>query len=154
MATSRVPYAVDALLAILRAASALTDVHIEDGPPSVNLTTRDRIYIGWQPGGENAVSLEQDFSYAGARRRDENFTIACYAESRMGDKAMELPRTRVFELVAAVEDALRGTEAAPTAPTLSGTVMWAHLVTGDLTQVQGEGALAGLAFGIACHAQI
>ena len=154
MATSRVPAAVAALLAILRAAPALTGVRIVDGPEAVNLTDRDRVHVGWQPGGEAAVALEQSFASAGARTRDEDFQIACYAESRAGDKDMALRRTRVFELVGAVETALRATDAAPTAPTLNGTVLWAHLTTGNLLQVQSEGAVAGLAFTISCRARI
>ncbi|WP_406000689.1 hypothetical protein [Streptomyces sp. NBC_00829] len=154
MMTSRVPAAVDALLAILRAAPALEGVRIVDGPPMVNLTERQRIYIGWQSSEEPAVTLQQDFANAGARSRDEDFTIACYAESRSGDKDIALQRTRVFELVAAVESALRATDAAPEAPTLNGTVLWAHLTTGDLTYVAATGALAGLAFSIACRARI
>lgn len=152
--TSRVPAAVDALLAILRATPALTDVRIDDGPAPVNLTDRHRIYVGWQPNGEAAVALIQDFNAAGARTRDESFEISCYAESRTGDKDMAARRARVFELVAAVETALRATDAAPMAPTLNGTVLWSHLTTGNLTQQQSEGALAGLAFTVTCRARI
>jgi hypothetical protein len=154
MQTSRVPAAVDALLAILRAAPALADVRIIDGPEPTNLSERDMIFVGWQPGADAAVGLQQDFASAGARTRDEDFEIACYAESRAGDKDMALRRTRVFALVGAVETALRATDAAPTAPTLNGTVLWAHLTTGNLQQVQSEGAVAGLAFAVACRARI
>jgi hypothetical protein len=154
MATSRVPAAVGALLAILRAAPALADVRIVDGPESVNLTERHRIYVGWQPNAESAVDLVQDFNAAGARTRDEDFTIACYAESRTGDKDMAARRDRVFEIVAAVETALRATDAAPEAPTLNGTVLWSHLTAGDLTQEQNQGAIAGLNFTVTCRARI
>ncbi|MFD9225382.1 hypothetical protein ACFWDI_36480 [Streptomyces sp. NPDC060064] len=152
--TSRVPAAVDALLAILRAVPALEAVHIVDGPPSVNLTERQRIYVGWQPSGEASVALTQDFAAAGARTRDEAFEIFCYAESRGGDKDMALQRTRVFELVAAVETALRATDLAPEAPTLNGTVLWSHITAGNLTQQQDQGALTGLDFTITCRARI
>jgi hypothetical protein len=153
MQTSRVPAAVDALLAILRASPALADVRIIDGPEPVNLTERDMIFVGWQ-NGEAAVALTQDFNAAGARTRDEAFEIACYAESRAGDKDMALRRTKVFDLVGAVEEALRATDAAPTAPTLNGTVLWAHLTTGNLQQAQNEGSIAGLAFTVTCRARI
>lgn len=154
MQTSRVPAAVDALLAILRAAPALADVRIIDGPEPTNLTERDMVFVGWQPGADAAVGLQQQFAYAGARGRDEEFEIACYAETRAGDKDMALRRTRVFELVGAVETALRATDAAPTAPTLNGTVLWAHLTTGNLQQGQSEGSIAGLAFTVTCRARI
>lgn len=154
MFTSRVPAAVDALLAILRAAPALAEVRIVDGPESVNLTELDRVHVGWQPSGDAAVALTQDFNSAGARTRDEEFEITCYAESRGGDKDMAMRRARVFELVGAVEEALRATDAAPTLPTLNGTVMWAHLTTGNLTQDQASGARAGVAFTVSCWARI
>lgn len=155
MATSAVPAAIDALLAILRASPALADVRIVDGPPGVNLTDRHRVYVGWSPGSEQAVDITQEFASAGARTRDEDFGIACYAETRTGDKDMFLRRTKVFELLAAVEDVLRATNDAPTAPTLSGTVLWSHLTAGSLVQEQNDnGALAGLSFSVTCHARI
>lgn len=154
MQTSRVPAAVDALLAILRDRPALAEVAIVDGPTAVNLTNRRRIHIGWQPGAEQAVTLEQSFNAAGARTRDEQFAIGCYAESRGGDKDMAFRRSDVFALVAEVEQALRATNEAPTAPTLNGAVLWAELTVGDLTQSASEGAVAGLAFTVSCRARI
>jgi hypothetical protein len=154
MMTSRVPAAVDALLAILRARQALAEVDIVDGPAGVNLTQLQRIHVGWQPGADSSVSLEQSFNAAGARTRDEVFSILGYAEARAGDTDMKARRDEVFALVGEVEAALRATNDAPTAPTLNGTVLWAHLTAGDLTQVQAEGSLAGLAFTVTCQARI
>jgi len=154
MMTSRVPAAVDALLAILRAAPGLAEAAIVDGPVGINLTQRQRIHVGWQPGADSAVSLEQSFNAAGARTRDEAFTISCYAEARAGNTVMKERRDEVFALVGEVETALRATNDAPTAPTLNNTVLWAHLTAGDLTQVQAEGSLAGLAFTVTCQARI
>lgn len=130
-------------------------MRIVDGPPSVNLTDRHRIYVGWAPGSEQAVDITQEFASAGARTRDEDFSIACYAETRTGDKDMSLRRAKAFELLAAVEDALRATNDAPTAPTLSGTVLWSHLTAGSLVQEQNDsGALVSLPFSVTCHARI
>ena len=154
MATSRVPAAVDALVAILQAVPALAEVRVVDGPDAVNATERHRIHIGWQPDAEAAVVLQQTFASAGARTRDEEFTISCYAESRGGDMDMSVRRAKVFAMVAAVEDALRATDAAPEAPTLNGAVLWSELTTGNLQQAQAEGALAGLAFTVSCRARI
>ncbi|MFK0151199.1 hypothetical protein ACIQVK_03840 [Streptomyces sp. NPDC090493] len=152
--TSRVPAAVDALLAILRAAPGLSDVAIIDGPATTNLTSLKHLFVGWQSGADAAVSLEQSFNAAGARTRDEVFSISCYAEARSGDTAMKDRRDEVFEIVGEVETALRATNAAPTAPTLNNTVLWAHLTAGDLTQLQADGSLAGLAFTVTCQARI
>lgn len=154
MATSRVPAAVDALLAILRAAPALAQALVLDGPP-IELAGNQRLYVGWAPDGGAAVNLTQDFNAAGARTRDEDFVINCYAEVWSGDTSMQVQRTAVFALVAAVETALRATGAAPEAPTLNGTVLWSHLTAGDLAQFQDtDGARAGLAFAVTCRARI
>jgi hypothetical protein len=152
--TSRVPAAIDALLTILRARPALADVAVVDGPTAVNLTQRRRIHIGWSPDSEQAVEVAQDFSSAGARTRDETFVISCYAESRGGDKDMSFRRTDAFDLVGEVEQALRATDAAPEAPTLNGTVLWAHLTTGNVQQSASEGAEVGVEFTVACRARI
>ncbi|MEU6527873.1 hypothetical protein ABZ869_01610 [Streptomyces sp. NPDC046928] len=154
MMTSRVPAAVDALLALLRARPALAEVDIVDGPAAVNLTKLRRIHVGWQSDSESAVTLEQSFNGAGARTRDEAFAISCYAEARAGDKDMKARRDEVFALVGEVEQALRATNEAPEAPTLNGTVLWAHLTTGDLSQAQAEGSRAGLSFTVTCQARI
>jgi hypothetical protein len=99
--------------------------------------------------------MEQSFNAAGARTRDEDFSIACYAEVRSGDRGMALRRADVFTLLAQVEEALRATDVAPTAPTLNNVVLWAHLTAGSLTQEQtGDGALAGLSFTVSCRARI
>lgn len=155
MATSSAPAAVAALLAILRAAPGLDGTEVIDGPAAVNYTARRRLYIGWAPGADEAVQIDQAFASAGARRRDEILTIHGYAEVRAGDKDMALRRAAVFELLAELETALRATDAEPEAPTLHGTVLWAHLTAGSLSQEQTpDGAQAGLAFTVSCQARI
>ncbi|MGA5330953.1 hypothetical protein ACPCJT_20210 [Streptomyces griseoincarnatus] len=154
MLTSRVPAAIDQLLVILRARPALATVAVVDGPPSVNLSELQRIHIGWAPSGEAAVSIQQDFNAAGARTRNEAIVISGYAEARAGGRDMAARRAEVFALVGEIEQALRASNEAPEAPTLNGTVLWAHLTTGDLQQIQAEGSLAGLAFTVTCQARI
>ncbi|AKN71231.1 hypothetical protein QR97_27900 [Streptomyces sp. PBH53] len=154
MTASRVPAAVDALLDILRARPALAGVRIVDGPEPVNLTDKRRIHVGWSPFSDAAVSLQQDFNSAGARTRDEVFQIAGYVEVRSGDKDMKQRRDDAFALLGEVEQALRATDAAPEAPTLNGTVLWAQLTAGDLYQQQAKGSTAGLAFTVTCQARI
>lgn len=154
MATSAVPAALDALLTILQAAPGLDGVRVVDGPPTNNLSGGDWLYVGYQPGADTAVNLVQDFNAAGARTRDENFEILCYAESRSGGTNVATVRSRVFALLAVVEDALRATSAEPAAPTMGGAVLWAHLATGDLYQLQSDGVLAGVAFLVRCRARI
>ncbi|MFD7093395.1 hypothetical protein [Streptomyces xanthophaeus] len=154
MATSAVPAAVDALLAILRAAPGLAKVQVVDGPPTVNLIGPDFLFVGFQPGADAAVSLTQQFASAGARLRDEDIEIQGYIESKVGGTDMAGRRRRAFEILGEVESALRATDAAPTAPTLNGTVQWAHLTAGDLFQIQSDGVTAGLNFTVRCRARI
>ncbi|WP_371624048.1 hypothetical protein OG245_15155 [Streptomyces sp. NBC_01116] len=155
MATSAAPAAIDALLNILGAAPGLAEARVIDGPPGVNFTERLRIYIGYSPGSDQAAELQQAFANAGARRRDEDAVISCYAEARGGDKDMRLRRNQVFGLLAEVENALRGSDAAPEAPTLNGTVLWSEVTGGSLVEAQTEnGAYAGLGFTVAYRARI
>ncbi|MGP3684153.1 hypothetical protein ACTVZO_05465 [Streptomyces sp. IBSNAI002] len=154
MATSAVPAAVDALAEILRAAPGLHSVRVFDGPPTNNLPTGDLLFVCYQPGADSAVSMTQQFNSAGARTRDEDFDIGCYLESRSGGADMGVQRRQAFALLAEVENALRATDAEPEAPTLRGTVLWAHLVAADLFQTQSDGALAGLSFTVRCRARI
>jgi hypothetical protein len=155
MATSAVPAAVDALLAILSAAPGMTGVRVVDGPPTTNLAATDCLFVGYQPGSEIAVDISQDFASAGARDRDENFDLLCYIESHSGGTDMGARRRRAFEILAQVENTLRATDAAPEAPTLNRTVQWAHLAAGDLIQAQTDaGALVALPFTVRCRARI
>ncbi|MFB6424643.1 hypothetical protein ACFCXC_14805 [Streptomyces microflavus] len=154
MATSAVPAVIDALLNILEATPELEGVAVVDGPPGVNFTERRRIYVGYSPGSDQAAEVQQSFANAGARSRNEDGLIACYAEARGGDKEMRLRRNQVYELLAIVENALRGTDVAPEAPTLNGAVLWSEVTTGSLVQGQDSGAQAGLAFTVAYRARI
>jgi len=154
MLTSRVPAAIDALVAILRDRPALADVAVVDGISPVNTTSKRRIHIGWSPDGDSAVALQQSFASAGARLRDESFQITGYAEARTGDKDLKIARDQVFALVGEVEEALRASDAEPEAPTLRGTVLWAHLTTGDLLQSMTDGSVAGVEFTVTCQARI
>jgi len=156
MPTSAVPDAVDALMDIVTAAveAAAETVRIVDGPP-LELTASDWLAVGYQPDGDTSVTQQQDFASAGARRRDEDFTISCYIETRSGSPDMRARRRRAYALAALVENALRATDDAPDAPTLRGSVLWAHLTTGDLRQFQGpDTCTAGLTISIACHARL
>ncbi|MGW2837308.1 hypothetical protein ACWCWD_06305 [Streptomyces sp. NPDC001493] len=156
MATSAVPAAISALLAALGPAPELAEVRVIDGPPpNSNLSEPDRLYVGWSPGAEQAAEIQQAFAVVGARRRNEDASIACYLETRDGGGDMAWCRGRVFDLLAVVEYRLRATDAAPDAPTLGGAVLWSELTAGSLVQEQGpDGAYAGLAFTVAYRARI
>lgn len=155
MATSAVPAAIDALLAILSAEEGLSGVRVLDGPPTGDMSDEEYVAIGWQPDSEDAVQMVQDFNAAGARTRDEDFTILCWLDTWTGDSDVRARRARAFALLAVIEDAIRASGASPTAPTLSGTVLWAHLTGALLKQANtDQGVRAGITFTISCRARI
>ncbi|MFJ2477118.1 hypothetical protein ACIOWI_29790 [Streptomyces sp. NPDC087659] len=155
MATSAVPRAIDALLAILRAAPDLEGVDIIDGPPVSDMSTRELVAVGWQPESFEGAAFVQDFASAGARNRDENLTITGWVDTWNGDRDMQVVRLRVFALLGVIEDAIRASGSQPMAPTLNGTVQWAHLTSGVLQQANTEqGVRAGIAFTVSGHARI
>ncbi|MFJ4974209.1 hypothetical protein ACIP6X_02460 [Streptomyces coeruleorubidus] len=155
MATSAVPGAMAALVAILRAAPDLADVEILDGPPTVDMARSDVIAVGWSSEGEQAAQFAQTFNAAGARTRDEDFDIRCLIDVWHGGNDFAAVRQRAFAVLGVVENAIRASAPDPTAPTLNGAVLWAHLTQGALIQsFTDQGARAGLAFTVTCHARI
>ncbi|MCP9209284.1 hypothetical protein [Streptomyces cucumeris] len=155
MATSRVPAAIAALVALLRGAAGLDGVQVIDGPPTGGMEEADYVAVGWDPGGEAAVVMAQEFAGAGARTRDEEFTITCCVDAWTGGDDIASVRHRVFELLGAVEDALRASAPSPDAPSLGGTVLWSHLTSGSLTQANtSQGVRALITFAVSCRARI
>lgn len=155
MATSAVPGAIAALLTILRAAPALAETQIADGPPIEDQADTELVAIGWTH--EDALSAEaaQDFNSAGARTRDEDFSIACWIDVWNGDDDITVCRTRAYELLGIIESAIRASGSNPTAPTLNGAVLWAHLTRHALHQRDtDQGMKAGIAFAVTCRARI
>ncbi|SDN17820.1 hypothetical protein [Streptomyces wuyuanensis] len=155
MATSAIPGAIDALLTVLRAAPDLADVQVLDGPPVGDQSAQDYVAVGYQEGAEESVQMAQDFNAAGARTRDEDFDILCWIDTWTGDSDVSARRTRAFELLAVVEDAIRASGVSPTAPTLNGAVLWAHLTNASLRQANTtDGVRAVIAFSVSCRARI
>lgn len=157
MATSAVPGAIDALLTRWRALPGLEGVQVLDGPPTGDQSDAEYISVGWQgaESGDLAAESQQDFAYAGARTRDENFTIGCWIDTWTGDKDVGARRRRAYELYGVLEDSLRATQDARDAPTLGGAVLWSELTTSALRQAStDQGVRAVLTFAVACRARI
>lgn len=156
MATSAVPAAITALVQILAEAPGLAGVTVIDGPPAEDMSAEDLVIVGWASGDDQgSAESVQDFAYAGARTRDEEFTISGWLESWTGDEDTAARRDRAYELLAVLEDALRATAAQPEAPTLLGTVQWAHLTRHRLTQTfTDSGVRVGIAWTVSCQARI
>ncbi|WP_392967170.1 hypothetical protein [Streptomyces sp. LN245] len=154
MATSAVPAAIAQLVALLRT-PAIDRADVIDGPPTDDVNQQDFIAVGWTPDGDQAAELQQQFNSAGARTRDEDFVITGWIDVWSGDTDFAVVRARVFELLGVIEQRLRATDAAPEAPTLNGTVLWAHLIGGSLHQSHtDQGVRAALGFTVSCHARI
>ncbi|MEV1063378.1 hypothetical protein [Streptomyces sp. NPDC050263] len=156
MATSAVPNAITQLLAILAARPALQQgVLILDGPPTGDVSQADLIAVGWSIDGDQAVEMTQNFNAAGARTRNEQFAINGVIDVWNGGDSIAAVRVRTFDLFAEIEEALRASALNPTAPTLNGAVLWAHLTSGVLRQTFTEqGARVALAFTVTCQARI
>lgn len=156
MATSAVPAAIAALVQILTEAPGLAGVAVIDGPPTADMSDEDLVAVGWSVGDDQgSAESTQDFAYAGARTRDEEFNISGWIESWSGEEDFGERRRRAYELLAVLEDALRATAAQPEAPTLLGTVQWAHLTRHRLQQqFTDSGARVGIAWTVSCQARI
>ncbi|MGW4040470.1 hypothetical protein ACWEIM_30045 [Streptomyces sp. NPDC004778] len=156
MATSAVPNAIAALMQILAEAPALAGVTVIDGPPAADMSADDLVVVGWAVGDDGAsAESAQDFAYAGARSRDEEITITGWCESWSGGDDFAERRRRAYELLAVVEDSLRASAAQPEAPTLLGTVQWAHLTRHRLQQqATDSGTRVGISWTVTCQARI
>lgn len=111
MAASRVPDAIDALMAVFAAAPALDGVHVFDGPPVTGSPLKDVVFVGYdgdpEGDGGQAVEFSQEWSSIGQKAKDETFTVNCAVLAWRGSTAVRPVRERAFALLAAVEDALR-----------------------------------------------
>lgn len=155
MATSALPGAINALLEILRSANDLDDLQILDGPPVDDIATADFLAVGWSGGEDQGAEAVQDFNAAGARTRDEDFTIVSVIDVWSGDDGFGAVRARAFTILGLVEQAIRATGPNPDAPNLNGTVLWAHLTRASLRQYfTDQGARVALGFTVSCHARI
>ncbi|MEW2567633.1 hypothetical protein [Streptomyces sp. NPDC047070] len=154
MKTSAVPAAITQLVALLTA-PPIPDAVVVDGPPTDDVSTEDVIAVGWQPEGDQAAEMQQTFSSAGARDRNEDFAIIGWIDTWSGDPDFPAVRARAFELLGVIEERLRATALRPEAPTLNGVVQWAHLTAGSLRQSHtDQGARVALGFTVTCHARI
>lgn len=155
MATSALPGAISALLEILRAANDLNDMEIIDGPPTDDVATVDFLAVGWSGGEDQGAEAVQDFNAAGARTRNEDFTIFSVIDVWSGDDGFSTVRDRAFVILGIVEQTLRATGPNPDAPNLNGTVLWAHLTRTQLRQYfTDQGTRVALGFTVSCHARI
>lgn len=159
MATSRIPAAIDGLLALCNAAAvvdgALEDVAVYDGPPIQDPSAEQQLYIGHDEVRSDSSDVyaaegTQVFQTMGGARQ-ETFAILCAAVSRTGDTDMKSQRDRAYSIVGAVENLIRLNEPGSDI-TLGGAVLMSN-ISGDmkLQQIQTTtGAYVKVSFHVQC----
>lgn len=150
MSTSRTPAVIDALVTLCAAAPTLVGVTVVDGPFTTNLADPDVLFVGDTARGDPAANAQQTWAGLGAQRRDQIVEVVLTAVSRAGETVMKPRRDRAYEIVAAVEDAMRAD------PTLGGVVIAAGAGTAEsLDQAQTpQGAYAAVTFRVQAKARI
>lgn len=109
MADSRIPAAIDKLVAIWTA--GLTDVSVIDGLLVTGSEPVKRVYVGYDgdPDGD-VIAVPGDQSWAGTvgtARRDETFSVTCCIVARNGAGNVKLARDAAFSVFATVSTVLR-----------------------------------------------
>lgn len=104
MAASSIPAAKAALLSLLQAQPALAAAHVAWGLPAELPDDRERVYLA------DAQNIERE--WAALRSIDpamlERYTLRIIVENDMADSTAREAEERLWELVAAVEAAVRG----------------------------------------------
>jgi hypothetical protein len=109
--TSRAPDAIDRLVALFDAAPQLDGVKVVDGPIVTGDPLHEAVYVGYDgdPDGDGlAVDFSQEWASIGQKAKNETFTVTCAVVVWKGGTKVRPIRARAFELLAAVEDLLRG----------------------------------------------
>jgi hypothetical protein len=112
MSVTRYAAVVDALIAALQSAPALSGVAIIDGPGGAGAVPDEAVYVGWKgdPDDDAAGYLEQQYHDLGpAAMRDERVDVYVTVQVNRGDDDMSAARSRCVTLSGAIESTLRTT---------------------------------------------
>lgn len=152
MATSAVPFVIDALVAA--ATTALPNLGVYDGF-GLSDTPGDFLMVGVED-PDNADTAEsanaqQSWAHVGGTARDEEGDVTCCALSWNGDGDQNAARTAAYATLAALEDLLRADKTLGVA-----TVLWTSFGTSQqLHQAQDtSGAVAWVVFQIHFRARL
>jgi len=152
-APSRVPELIDAVVAALQASADLGGVRIVDGPLVTDSAASDWVFVGYDgdPDGEFATtSTTQQWAGLGAHAKNEDILLTCAILVRRGSTDVKPCRSRVFQIFAAVEAAVRADPALglppPTVCSISETSFHTEQTTNG---VQGR-----MPFTLACSTRI
>jgi hypothetical protein len=145
---SKLPAAMDALVAAFTAWPGLTGVTVRDGPSTSQTTVQEIVSVGYT-GGENETDAESTLMTEGVGGSidREQFTIRCATAVLIGGDGVAVARRRAYELLAEAGAALAANRQ------LGGSVMRAMIASHALTMDQtAKGAQAVVVFEVACDA--
>src|SRR5690348_11079979 len=107
---SRVPDLIDAIVAALRTAPALSTVKVIDGPIVTDSAAQEWVFVGYDGSDEGdyiTATTQQEWAGIGAKKKNEEITLTCAVLVQRGSIDVRSCRVRTFEVFAAVEDVLR-----------------------------------------------
>lgn len=158
---SRIPAAIDALIAAVAGPSAFTEpTNVVDGPPAswdaVSLADEDAVsetrylFIGAAPDDDDGADGPHDFNAAGAVSMDERFTLHNTAVVFSGDTAIKTLRDAAFGIIAALDLAIRND------PSLGQAVLYSRMsgVSAYRPEQYEGGAAVTVVFTVDCRAYL
>lgn len=146
--TSRVPYVLDALVALYSA--TVPAVTIFDGPPLQIEDTAAGLFVGCTDSSEQ-VDAHQDWAELGHYSRNEVITVPHLLFLRTGDNDLSATRLALYAYMAAIESAL----VADVTLGLADGVIRARIASGPLTQTRtGDGLVLKVEFVVEVQARL
>jgi len=145
---SKLPLAMDALVAAFQDWPGLAGVTVRDGPSTSQATVQEVVSVGYT-GGDDETDAESTLlteGLGGSPDREE-FTIRCAAAVLRGGDDIAGVRRRAYELMGEAGAAVAADR------TLGGAVMRAMVSSHSLTQgLTQQGAQAVVVFEVSCDA--
>ena len=144
---TRVPDAIDALVATFTTAEGLAGVTVRDGASVSQARLTEVVSVGYTGAeGESDVEAQAVNEGLGGGGPDrELFSIRCAAAAFKGGTDISAARKRAYEIFGAATAAIAANR------TLNGTVLRAMVDSHSLTQDQGDqGAQAVIVFTVGC----
>lgn len=143
---SKLPAAIDGLVAVFKVAEGLTRVTVLDGVSVSQSAVNEVVSVGYT-GNEDEQAAESSTvgEGLGGLADREAITIRCVVAVVLGGTDMAAARKRVYELFTAAGDAVAANR------TLNGAVMRASIGSHSLAQYQtDQGAQAVITFAVDC----
>jgi len=146
--SSKLPTAMDRLVAVFGAWPALADVTVLDGPSTSQKTLQQVLTVGWT-GGDDETDAESTLltEGVGGGIDREQFTIRCAVAVLVGADDLSGARRRAYAVLSEAGAAIGADR------TLGGVVMRAMIGSHSLSQgLTPKGAQAVLVFEVSCDA--